>query len=312
MNSLLDALAYGGDLLDKSLGGRAVRGLAYGRPDELASILPFSDTLGITDPSRRVSGEDLVTGYGLAAPGSWGATLGGIGAEILLDPATLATGGLAAFKGLRGLHAGLDAAEGGSALARRLAELKGPSAVDRQLGELASSVPPPRADPFDALRGDLRAMGGGTETAARRPTFGPYNPAADLGAPELLSARHPATGSTADASLLSGPEAARLLGPGTPGAYEFNRLASKVQGQGGGGAVLADLLGQVDQHGLPLVADLNPTGDLGLSGLADFYGRRGFVPVDPAKYGRRRMVYEPTDPRLLERLKGLRGPAPGG
>src|SRR3990167_6625502 len=46
---------YVGETLDKP--GRAVRGLLAGRPGELANLIPFSDTLGITDPAKSTSGE---------------------------------------------------------------------------------------------------------------------------------------------------------------------------------------------------------------------------------------------------------------
>jgi hypothetical protein len=52
-------LAYVGGVLDKTFGGRAVRGLLGGNPRELLSVLPGSDTLGITKEEQRVSGEDL-------------------------------------------------------------------------------------------------------------------------------------------------------------------------------------------------------------------------------------------------------------
>jgi hypothetical protein len=61
----LSGLGYVGSILDKYGGGRAIRGLLGGKPRELLSLLPFSDTLGITDFADRVSGEDILTGKGL-------------------------------------------------------------------------------------------------------------------------------------------------------------------------------------------------------------------------------------------------------
>src|SRR5688500_471301 len=49
-------LAYAGSVLEKTFGKRALFGALAGRPRELLSILPFSDTLGITDEAERVGG----------------------------------------------------------------------------------------------------------------------------------------------------------------------------------------------------------------------------------------------------------------
>lgn len=88
----LGGLGYAGSVLEKTFGGRAVRGLLGGKPRELLSVLPFSDTLGITDENQRVSGKDLL---GLEGD-DWGSTLGGIAAEIAMDPSTYLTLGTGA------------------------------------------------------------------------------------------------------------------------------------------------------------------------------------------------------------------------
>ena len=78
---------YVGETLDKP--GRAVRGLLAGRPGELANLIPFSDTLGITDPAKSTSGRDLLEMGGILGrnrPGlDFGDVLGAV-AEIPLDP----------------------------------------------------------------------------------------------------------------------------------------------------------------------------------------------------------------------------------
>src|SRR4051794_40946856 len=56
-------LQEGGAILDKP--GRAVRGALGGKPNEMLAALPFSDTLGITDPRNRVSGRDLTNQWGI-------------------------------------------------------------------------------------------------------------------------------------------------------------------------------------------------------------------------------------------------------
>jgi hypothetical protein len=88
---VLGGMGYVGGVLDKSFGGRAVRGLLGGKPRELLSILPGSDTLGLTDENDVVHGRDLLENAGIvdhSAPGS-GMDLGdvaGFGLDVALDP----------------------------------------------------------------------------------------------------------------------------------------------------------------------------------------------------------------------------------
>lgn len=63
--SLLHSL---GGTLDKAFGARALRGWAYGRPNELKSIIPFSDSLGITNPDDSVSMDDLLVKHAWVKP----------------------------------------------------------------------------------------------------------------------------------------------------------------------------------------------------------------------------------------------------
>ena len=92
MSALLDALGYVGDSLAKP--GRAVRGVLAGRMDEGLAALPFSDSLGITDPTRAVSGRDLLGQAGMATGNSWLDGLAGFGAEVATDPLTFLGAGL--------------------------------------------------------------------------------------------------------------------------------------------------------------------------------------------------------------------------
>jgi hypothetical protein len=88
----LGGLAYLGGSLGKAFGGRAIRGLLGGRPEELASVIPFSDALGITNPENEVRGSDLLGGNkdtSFLSPEG----VGGLGLEVLLDPATYLTFG---------------------------------------------------------------------------------------------------------------------------------------------------------------------------------------------------------------------------
>lgn len=98
-NWSLEKAAYLGDVLDKTFGGRAVRGVLGGKPQEALSIIPFSDTLGITNPEDSVSGAELNKNIGLnnvLGDGFFG-TLGGMATEILLDPSTYLTLGAGAL-----------------------------------------------------------------------------------------------------------------------------------------------------------------------------------------------------------------------
>ena len=67
LNSLIGKVGGGIGWAGAAIGktGDAVRGVLGGRPSELAKLLPFSDTLGLTDQSTRVSGEDLAKQWGL-------------------------------------------------------------------------------------------------------------------------------------------------------------------------------------------------------------------------------------------------------
>ena len=83
----LHGLGWVGSSLGKAFGGRALRGLLGGKPNELLSVIPFSDTLGITDPVNEVTGAELLGGNkdtSLFSPQG----IGGLGLEIALDPST--------------------------------------------------------------------------------------------------------------------------------------------------------------------------------------------------------------------------------
>ncbi len=83
----LSGLGYVGGSLSKAFGGRAIRGLLGGKPEELLSAIPFSDTLGITDPANEVHGSELLGGDHdtpfLSPQG-----IGGFALDVALDPAT--------------------------------------------------------------------------------------------------------------------------------------------------------------------------------------------------------------------------------
>ncbi len=83
----LGGIGYVGSVLEKTFGGRAIRGLLGGKPQEALSILPFSDTLGITNETDRVSGRDLLRQWGaIDQEDTWGNFFGGLGLELATDP----------------------------------------------------------------------------------------------------------------------------------------------------------------------------------------------------------------------------------
>jgi hypothetical protein len=125
---LLDALGFVGDALDRP--GAAVRGLLAGRPDQLANLLPGAETIGLLDPSRKVSGRDLLRQYGLAGEDdNWGNYLAGMAVDALTNPLT--------YAGPLGAGRLLGRSQPAARLDRYAAQAKGqPSAgVGRMLGK---------------------------------------------------------------------------------------------------------------------------------------------------------------------------------
>lgn len=107
MNSILDALGYVGDVLNKP--GRAVRGLLAGKPEEAAAVLPFSDSLGITDEANQTTGKDLLRHLGMDPGDGVMGDLAGFGTELATDPLS--------FLGA-GIGAGIGRKAGAAAMAR--------------------------------------------------------------------------------------------------------------------------------------------------------------------------------------------------
>jgi len=93
----LSGLSYVGGALNKP--GRAIRGLLGGQPREMLNVIPFSDALGITDPTQEVRGTDLI-GAGKDTSFFSPEGIAGFGTEILLDPLTYMTFGASAVNKL--------------------------------------------------------------------------------------------------------------------------------------------------------------------------------------------------------------------
>ena len=108
VEATLGAVGQVGDAIDKLTGGRAVRGTLAGKPRELASVIPFSDSMGLTNEKDKTSGRDLTDSYGLTKQGdtSLGSHVAGFVADNVLSPANWLGAG-AAFKAAPSVAKGL-------------------------------------------------------------------------------------------------------------------------------------------------------------------------------------------------------------
>ena len=147
----LGGLGYIGGSLDKALGGRAIRGVLGGRPEELASLIPFSDAMGITNEDNAVSGKELL-GFD-KTDDSWGGFLGGTAAEMLLDPGTYASFGAKTALGK---------------LAEKAKLLpKAGAPVTAKAAGILSELNPRKAPRFQGqLAAEMKGLGAGTQQAA--------------------------------------------------------------------------------------------------------------------------------------------------
>jgi hypothetical protein len=140
---LLGAIGAAGDAADKITGGRALRGVLAGKGRELASVVPFSDSIGLTSERDKTSGRDLTDMYGLTSKGSnsFGSNAAGFLADSVLSPGNL-IGAYGAFRAAPTIAKGITGA--GKALTGLdlLDHLKG-------VGRGASSLPG-STDPVEA------------------------------------------------------------------------------------------------------------------------------------------------------------------
>jgi hypothetical protein len=88
LNSGLGALQYIGGTIAKP--GNAVRGVLSGRASALKNLIPFSDSLGITNEADHTSGRDLSNQWGLTRKSDqgWGAWGIGLALDFATDPLT--------------------------------------------------------------------------------------------------------------------------------------------------------------------------------------------------------------------------------
>ena len=144
----MGAVQYIAEMLDKP--GAAVRGLAAGRPGELANLVPFSGTSGMVDVSKRTSGRQLLEQVGLAgrnipglfnSPEDFAGDVGGFMVEVALDPWTWFTGPLGAIskigKAATAAKAAKAAAGSITATLKMGAELGGSAKVTATMKNLA-------------------------------------------------------------------------------------------------------------------------------------------------------------------------------
>lgn len=86
----LGGLQYVGETLGKP--SAALLGSLSGDPSQLMNLIPFSDAMGLTDPTKRVSGRDLLEKAGLLDKNQegldWGDAAGFL-VEVALDPLNL-------------------------------------------------------------------------------------------------------------------------------------------------------------------------------------------------------------------------------
>lgn len=165
--ALGSGVQYVGETLDKP--GRAVRGIAVGKSHELANLIPFSDTMGLTNPRSSVSGRDVLEHHGILGRNTPGLDLGdvaGFGAELALDPTTSVVGpGKALAKGLslgKALNVAGKAKHLGVSPARIIEEL-----ANHQRGLIGLKIPFAK-EPF--------AVFGKGPTAAKIAEHAYYNP----------------------------------------------------------------------------------------------------------------------------------------
>lgn len=105
---LLNTIGTVGDSIDKITGGRALRGALAGKPREIASFVPYSDSIGLTNEKDKTSGRDLTDQYGLTSKGSnsFGSHAAGFLADTVLSPGNL-IGAYGSFKAAPTIAKGL-------------------------------------------------------------------------------------------------------------------------------------------------------------------------------------------------------------
>lgn len=240
------------DVLD-TFGGRAIKGLLGGRPRELLSVLPFSDTLTIpglgttlTDETERVHGKDLAEQWGLTTGNKYGDFATGLGIDIATDPIMYLFGPAGALtQGGRiakaaGMLPRTVRARQTSSLGGLLDDTAGPGA--RELLEMSGNLPQATQARLDALKNFM----GPLQPEVLAPVRASILPTSTLGR---------ATQAAQGAGLSLEQAMAGPLG-GTIGfGLPFSRAPAAVAGMGEPGQWLANTLGAgTDWLGMTLPA----------------------------------------------------------
>lgn len=335
-NAGMGALHYVGSALDKGFGGRAIRGVLGGHPEELASAIPFSDTLGLSDEKNRVSGEDLLKNAGVLGERDpdqgWlqARDLAGPAVEMALDPATyltLGTGSALTEAGQAAKRAGTLADSAAGRIAAGQSGLVGlglpfskPSVIlgtgatgqkiggliDQGVNKLAYSGPGRAFSRlFDSRVGDTASALGQTEARAASAQM----PAAlatargrflDVGNPLLAAGMmEPDTAADTGKALRAVLEGNALPLPNTMQGQTLEQAATTMRGHN------ADMLAAAQAQGRPINE---------LAEGADKFAHRALTPMEnPTKgYGRSGGANFPISvPGQKSRLDAFRD-VPGG
>lgn len=166
----MHGLQWIGETLDKP--GRAIRGVLGGKPSELLNLIPFSDTLGITDPEESVSGRQLLENAGLVGKNREGwhwddpedmiGDVGGWLTEVVTDPTSYIGGfGVLTKEGQEALKATGRSGSFATKLAKRFKEAGKPLADDA--AEAAAKLAP------EATEAAAKAADDVAEAAAKAP-----------------------------------------------------------------------------------------------------------------------------------------------
>jgi hypothetical protein len=159
LGKVLGWLQYAGETLGKPLA--AVEGVASGLTDMaqgsdfndaewgggVKNLIPFSDTLGLTDADKRVYGKDLLTRkWGLMDEDSTASSIAGFGLDVAADPLTWLSGTTKALTAAgmakqAALKESMKTVEGGSKYMKGLVEGMTPLAKGEKLMEAAWESP---------------------------------------------------------------------------------------------------------------------------------------------------------------------------
>lgn len=144
LRGALSGLQWFGETLDKP--GAALRGTLAGKPKALLNLIPFSDTLGITDPAERTTGRELLEKVGAFGPNTpgldWGDAVG-LATEVALDPLMLVAGPLGAIsKAAQLTSKGAKLAKTSAEIAKGVQGIADVARTEKVIGGLTNTLTP--------------------------------------------------------------------------------------------------------------------------------------------------------------------------